>query len=279
MKSTARWAIALVGLLAAATAALAQQKDASGCKDHAMFTRMPGGYWIYKCVEKQFDAHAFVTGAGKTTTVEGRKATWTYYPQATAKEKPSELQIKRNFEAAIQKAGGKVVGADKGRETFTLTADGKEIWVEVWAEFTGKYGFTIVEKKAMAQDIVANAEVFSNDIRSTGHTAIYGIYFDSGKAVIKPESDEALSEIAKLLGGDPALKLNVVGHTDNIGQMDANMRLSQARAEAVVQALVSKHGIAATRLKGYGVSSLAPVATNDSDEGRSRNRRVELVKQ
>lgn len=278
MKNILRIVIALVCVLAGATVALAQQKDEAGCKDHPMFTRMPG-YWIYKCVDKQFDAYAFVTGPGKTETVEGRKATWTYYPQAKATDKPSELQIKRNFEAAIQKAGGKIVGADKGRQTFTLTADGKEIWVEVWAEFTGKYGFTIVEKKAMAQDIVATAEVFSNDIRSTGHAAIYGIYFDSGKSVIKPESDAALAEIAKLLNSDPGLKLNVVGHTDNVGQMDSNMKLSQARAEAVAQALIAKHGIATTRLKGYGVSSLAPVTSNESDAGRAKNRRVELVKQ
>lgn len=279
MKNIARVLIALAGMLVWISPALAQQKDVAGCKDHPMFTRMPGGYWIYKCVEKSFDAHAFVIGPGKTQSVEGRLATWTYYPQAKATEKPSELQIKRNFEAAIQKAGGKVVGADKGRETFTLTSDGKELWVEVWAEFTGKYGFTIVEKKAMAQDIVATADVFSNDIRNTGHTAVYGIYFDSGKSVVKPESDAALAEIAKLLNGDPALKLNVVGHTDNVGQMESNMKLSQARAEAVSQALVGKHGIAAGRLKGYGVSSLAPVASNDSDDGRAKNRRVELVKQ
>jgi OOP family OmpA-OmpF porin len=278
MKSLARTMMVAIFTLVSAGAAMAQQKDETGCKDHPMFTRMPD-YWIYKCIDKQFDAHAFVIGTGKTETVEGRRATWTYYPQATLKEKPSELQIRRNFEAAIQKAGGKIVGTDKGRQTYTLTADGKEIWVEIWAEFTGKYGFTIVEKKAMAQDIVATAEVFSNDIRATGHATIYGIYFDSGKSVIKPESDVVLGEIAKLLKGDPGLKVNVVGHTDNVGQMDNNMKLSQARAEAVAQALVAKHGIAATRLKGYGVSSLAPVSTNDSDEGRAKNRRVELVKQ
>ena len=81
------------------------------------------------------------------------------------------------------------------------------------------------------------------------------------------------------LKADPTLKLNVVGHTDNVGGMDSNMKLSMARGEAVVQALVARYGIAADRLKGYGVSSLAPVASNDSDAGRAKNRRVELVKQ
>jgi len=123
------------------------------------------------------------------------------------------------------------------------------------------------------------ALVLGNDIKTTGHATVYGIYFDTGKAIVKPESDAALVEIAKMLKADPTLKLNVVGHTDNVGGMDSNMKLSMARGEAVVQALVARYGIAADRLKGYGVSSLAPVASNDSDAGRAKNRRVELVKQ
>ncbi|RPI09882.1 MAG: OmpA family protein, partial [Actinobacteria bacterium] len=109
--------------------------------------------------------------------------------------------------------------------------------------------------------------------------AVYGINFDTNKAAVKPESKAALDEIAKLLKSDAALKLKVVGHTDMVGSVEANMTLSQARAEAVVQALVGQYGIAAARLKGYGVGSLAPVATNDTDEGRAKNRRVELVKE
>ncbi|MBS1171656.1 MAG: yiaD 1, partial [Proteobacteria bacterium] len=118
----------------------------------------------------------------------------------------------------------------------------------------------------------------SNDLRATGHVAVYGIYFDTGKAVVKPESKPALDEVAKLLKGDPNLKLWVVGHTDWVGKVDDNMRLAQARAEAVAAELVSAHGIAAARLKGYGVGPLAPVAGNEDDAGRAKNRRVDLVK-
>jgi outer membrane protein OmpA-like peptidoglycan-associated protein len=126
---------------------------------------------------------------------------------------------------------------------------------------------------------VADAKSFSDDIKATGHTAIYGIYFDTGKSAIKPESEGALGEIAKLLKSDPGLKLHVVGHTDNVGVMEANVKLSQDRANAVVQALAGKHGIAGARLKASGVGPLAPVASNDTDEGKQKNRRVELVKQ
>ena len=75
------------------------------------------------------------------------------------------------------------------------------------------------------------------------------------------------------------MKVHVVGHTDNVGGMDANMELSRDRAEAVVQALVKDHGVAVSRLNAYGDGPYAPVASNDTDEGKAKNRRVELVKQ
>lgn len=118
-----------------------------------------------------------------------------------------------------------------------------------------------------------------NLIKATGHGAVCGIYFDTGKSTLKPESTPALAEVAKLLGADLTFKLWVVGHTDSVGAVDANLKLAQARAEAVVTALTTTHGIGAARLKGYGVGPLAPVATNDTEEGRAKNRRVELVKQ
>ncbi len=272
-------AVMLSGLLVLlALPVAAQQKDDPKCKDHPFFTRMPNS-WIHGCTQKEFDAYAFQLGKGKTERVEGKYWEVTYYPQASVKEKPSELQILRNFENAVLKQGGTVVSTEKSRETFRLTKDGKEAWIEVWAEFTGKYGFKIVEKQAMVQDIVANADAFSSDIRSTGHVAIYGIYFDTAKWDIKPESAQAIGEIAKLLKGDATLKVFVVGHTDSTGGVDSNLKLSQSRAESVVQALVKEHGIAAARLRGFGVGPFAPVASNDTDEGRAKNRRVELVKQ
>lgn len=131
----------------------------------------------------------------------------------------------------------------------------------------------------MKQEIVANAETFSNDLRSTGHVAVYGIFFDTNKADIKPESAQAIAEIAKLLQADPGLNVHVVGHTDATGLLDTNLRLSQERAEAVLQSLVRTHGIVAARLHASGAGPFAPVASNDTDDGRAKNRRVELVKQ
>ena len=111
----------------------------------------------------------------------------------------------------------------------------------------------------MEQYIVADAAAFGNDIRATGHAAVYGIHFDTGKSTIKPESAQAIGEIAKLLKADPGLKIHVVGHTDNVGGVDSNIKLSQDRAEAVLQALVRDHGIAPARLRAYGCGRLRPL--------------------
>ncbi len=116
-------------------------------------------------------------------------------------------------------------------------------------------------------------------VARTGHAAIYGIYFDSGKADIKPESDATLKEIAKLLQADPALKLYVVGHTDNQGSLQSNMDRSRRRADAVTKQLTTKYAVSAARLSPQGDGPTAPVASNDTEEGRAKNRRVELVKQ
>lgn len=138
----------------------------------------------------------------------------------------------------------------------------------------------VIEVKPMEIGLVAvNADALAKDIARTGHVAVYGIYFDTGKADIKPESEPTLKEIAKLLQQNPKLKLYVVGHTDNVGPLTYNMDLSQRRAEAVANILVSKYNIDAKRLHAVGVGFLAPVASNKTEEGRAKNRRVELVEE
>ena len=125
---------------------------------------------------------------------------------------------------------------------------------------------------------VISADIISREIDDQGRIALYGIYFDTGKADIKPASDFALSEIVKALKSNDGLRLHVVGHTDNMGSFDFNMTLSKKRANSVVSALVAR-GIKTERLTANGVSSLAPVASNTSEQGRAKNRRVELVAQ
>jgi len=278
MKKTSFALLAIIiGLIAAAPCA-AQGKDAAKCKDHPLLTRLTD-YWIQSCTLKQFDAYGFMVGKGKPVQVEGQYTNIRYQPPAGLTTKPSTLQVLRNVENAVKQIGGTVLATDSSKETMKLTKDGKELWVEVWADHTGQYILTIVEKAAMTQEIVASADAFADGLKTTGHIAVEGIYFETGKSELKPESSAAIAEVAKLMKGNATLKLYVVGHTDNMGALEGNMKLSQNRAQSVVQALVKSNGIEAARIKAYGSGPYSPVASNDAEEGRAKNRRVELVKQ
>jgi outer membrane protein OmpA-like peptidoglycan-associated protein len=136
----------------------------------------------------------------------------------------------------------------------------------------------VIEVRPMTQNmVVVSADEISQAMSTSGRVALYGIFFDTNKADIKPESKPALEEIAKLLKREPNLNLHVVGHTDNVGGYEFNLGLSRRRAEAVAAALTREHGIAANRLTPNGVAYLAPVAVNTTEDGRAKNRRVELV--
>jgi OmpA-OmpF porin, OOP family len=255
--------------------------DAEGSKDPALFSRMPG-FYIYNYQELDFDRYNFPVGPDKTQAVEGRHYNVNYYANEGIKM-PSGLQITRNYTNAAKSIGGKLVYEfeDGGRYYVTLKVvkNNAEVWAFVEGSGNGMYQIHIIEKQLMNQDVVANAENLAGSINETGKATVYGIYFDTDKSEMKPESEPAISEIVKLLKADPKLKLYVVGHTDNIGAFNYNIKLSQARAAAVVSALVNKHGIAAERLTPFGAGPTAPVASNRSEEGRAKNRRVELVAQ
>ena len=135
----------------------------------------------------------------------------------------------------------------------------------------------LIEPKEREQKMVTvSSGDMARAISSTGKVALYGIYFDFNKTDVKPESEPTLTEIAKLLKERP-MKVLVVGHTDNVGSFSFNMDLSQRRAAAVVAALAGRHGVGRDRLTPVGVSFASPVAPNASEEGRAKNRRVELV--
>ena len=268
----------LLCLLCIAIPAAAAKPDKPGCADHPLFpTRLPD-YRIHDCFTREFDKYEFFTTKGPKHREEG-KFTSLNYQIDDRKNEQSGLAMVRNYENAIKKIGGTIVASDPDRwVNGKVTVDGKEVWVQA-EKGNGGMWLRIIEKEAMQQHIVADAASFGNDLKTTGHSAVYGILFDTGLADIKPESALAIGEVARLLKADPGLKVFVVGHTDAVGGVDANAKLSQARAEAVVQALVRDHGIAAARLLAHGSGPFAPVASNDAEEGRAKNRRVELVKQ
>lgn len=122
-----------------------------------------------------------------------------------------------------------------------------------------------------------NADDMKRALNDSGKVALYGVYFDTDKDVVKAESQPTLNEIAKLLKSNPSLRLRVVGHTDDQGKTDYNLDLSRRRAASVVRELTGKLGVAASRLDSFGCGQYSPVAPNANEDGRAKNRRVELV--
>ena len=127
----------------------------------------------------------------------------------------------------------------------------------------------------MQQEVVAEAATLDDAIQQSGHVAVYGIHFNTGKADILPDSESTLSEIVKLMQQDAALKLCIEGHTHNQGSASANQALSEKRAQSVV-AWLTGHGVPAARLSAKGFGQTKPVAANSTDVGRAKNRRIEF---
>lgn len=306
-KRTVFW---LVGMFLLATSiGFAQEEDVEGSKDHPLISRYPGsiisGYDV-----KEFDEYVLPLGKlkeGKLTKsqkLEGKVTRITYL----APKGRSPLEVYKNYESALKKAAHETLFTATGEDCgdgwavfceYRIYPDIKQqryiaaklsrvegtIYVSLFVSLESYENrpaiqLDVIEVKPMETGLVTvKAEALASDITRTGHVAIYGIYFDTGKADAKPESEPALKEIAKLLQQNPKLNLYVVGHTDNVGTLSSNMDLSNRRAEAVVILLVSEHGVDAKRLAAYGVGSLSPVASNKTEEGRAKNRRVELVEQ
>jgi outer membrane protein OmpA-like peptidoglycan-associated protein len=271
----------LAGLLfLTAVAATAQLTDKEGFKDPALFTRMPH-YFLSSddsVVDTPFDGFEFMVKTGNQS-VEGHHLRYYYSFDESAGNTPSYLQIIRNYQAAAKRIGGQVLYEDERRTTIRVTKSGQETWVALEAFNGGReYQLDIIEKQQMQQDVVGNADALQSGLKEAGHVEVPGILFEFGKSEIKPESEAALVEVVRLLQANPALRVWVVGHTDNVGSVESNMTLSGARAAAVVKALVQK-GIDPKRLAPHGAGPYAPVASNATEDGRARNRRVELVAQ
>jgi OOP family OmpA-OmpF porin len=294
--------LARLALLTACFASLvpgpsAADDDFDGCKDHPLFSRMPNHY-IYGCDHSQFEMRRFpvgpmnTEGKAKLHEVEGEFWSIQYIIKEGA-TRASGLQIQRNFQNAAKKAGGSVEGTYPEWCTYELDASfregnsctnygttlklakaGKEYWAFVNAVPDEGYKLYILAVGAMQQDVSVNELV--DKLNKDGFLTLY-VNFDTGKATIKADSDKTLDDAAAALKAAPSLKIEVGGHTDNVGAPQANEKLSAERAQAVLAAL-TKRGVAASRLtaKGYGQSS--PIADNRSEDGRAKNRRVELVK-
>jgi outer membrane protein OmpA-like peptidoglycan-associated protein len=281
MKRLAGCVLAALLLAAPAGAQDPGDPDAEGCKDSALLTRIPG-CTIRECRAKEFEAVELQNGPvkeGETpkTALEGAFE----FIQYVCPARLSVLQVHRNAENALKAAGyGIVFSGHDENEWQQVTARKGGQWVGVMSRPSDDfvvYELTTLRTEAMKQEIQADATAMAAEINRTGSVAVYGVTFDTARATIQPGSEAVLGEVATLLKDHADWRFEVQGHTDNVGQAAANLTLSEGRAQAVVAWLAAR-GVDADRLVAKGYGDTRPVADNATEEGRAKNRRVELKK-
>jgi OOP family OmpA-OmpF porin len=304
-----RWAARVVaGCLVLAGTAWAADEG----KDHPALGRYPGatirGYDFKEYEQAQFPLSKPFSKGGKVTAdkllpLEGR-VTYLHYE---APPSTSTLQVFRNYQSALRRGGfkelfvcerpcgeqhfshwGEMMKARRlylnggSEDMFFVTAqrDNTYVALAVTMVSTTPSVFEFVVETTALDDqkiaVVGNSAI-AQGLAQGGKVDVYGFLFDTGKSQLKPDSAATLRELAQVLKDNPRLAVDVIGHTDDVGASDANLALSLARAQAVVAALTSEHGIQPTRLAALGKGATQPVAPNKTEDGRARNRRVEIV--
>lgn len=293
-------------------------KDVAGSKDHPMVSRFDGAV-IAKYTQRDYEEIDVPVKAieGQTLTnmtLSGRYTSIGYMNPGNA----SIAAVFKSYSSALNKNGFEEIFSCNGRDEcgywfssnyfnnkletiygpdavehstsrYLLTKLPRpegDVYVVLFV-YSNTYNQTrtwlfVVESEPLEDDLIkvdTDADGMAKALTDEGRIALYGIHFDTGKSTIKSESQATINEISKLLKEQQDLKLIIVGHTDNQGEMEYNMTLSQERAKSVVDTLVNDHGISAGRLKHWGVGYMSPMATNRSEDGRAKNRRVELVEQ
>jgi outer membrane protein OmpA-like peptidoglycan-associated protein len=288
------FAVLLTAYLITAPSPIVAQNDG-----HPLIKAFEGSY-IENQEVKEFDEQQLVAGkvqqdgTVKTERVEGKITRIDYRDP----DNRSSLERMRNYEQAFKNAGFEIIfncnneecGPEIQIETIGYypperyllafqKRDEGNIWIGVFVAAGPWTKIRVVEEKPMETGMVKiTADILKTNILRDGHMAVYGIYFDTGKSEIKPESTATIKEIAELIQKNPSLQIYIVGHTDNVGKLSDNLELSDKRAEAVVNELITKYNVSSKNLQAEGVGPLAPVATNDTKEGKELNRRVEIVK-
>jgi OOP family OmpA-OmpF porin len=311
-----KWVVIIVGLGLMASQQ-ASAKDVTGSSDYPGIKRYEGSSIVqYKTVA--YDSYAVGLGSpnplDKMQTIEG-KITRIFYEIPS---KHTALEIFRNYESELtgdgfttldditpdKYAGGyqhpyqfivqhwpsdpdpfqgiQAPGNAIGYYVGKMGKSSGDVYAAVLIAQAGdlvKVCLDIIETTTFEKKmVVVKAADMADALAAKGFVDLYGIYFDVDKADVKPESSATLDEVSTLMKIDRSLKLEISGHTDNTGQKLHNLTLSKGRADAVVQVLVKKYGIDPHRLVAKGYGDTKPVAPNTTDDGRAKNRRVELRK-
>jgi OmpA-OmpF porin, OOP family len=305
---TILWPILVLLALFFDAGAHAQNRDVAGARDFPGIGRFAGstisGHQLKNFDVARMQAAPFRDGKPTDTPrIEGRITRIAYRTSPG----PSIVEVSRNFEAQLTKLGFEplldceteacggipfteaiealpipqmwVDGFNYHYHAARKSEGGRETYASVLVSENNKeiYAQLTVAELGPIENKMVDADTMAKGLRETGRIALYGIYFDTDKAVIRPESRPTLEQIAKLLASHVSLNVTIVGHTDSQGPFPYNLDLSRRRAEAIAAELVKTYHITAPRLQTAGVAHLAPVGSNASEAGRALNRRVELV--
>jgi OmpA-OmpF porin, OOP family len=310
---TARLSISCLVLAALwPAAAFGQAGATSGPAQHPLVPHYDGAELLRREAEA-FSDYALRTGKARPAgvrTVEGQLTRLTYQ----APRDRAVLEVFRNYETGLRQAGYEILfscaRADCGDIRRDIASGPR--YMLLWAGDEHRYlaarragaegevsvalfvarnesggpargramiQLDVVESRPMEDRMaVVEADALGAELARSGRATLHGIEFDSDRDTLRPESRAQIAEIARLLAADPALSVRVVGHTDAQGTAAHNLDLSRRRAQRVVDALATAHGVARARMQAEGLGASRPLADNGSEDGRARNRRVEIIR-
>lgn len=271
----------LLSVLFAATTNILLAQSNEPCTNHPLFNSLDN-FTVKGCDTKEFEKLE-LRQSDKTKGSVSFEKTGEYIKVAYGfggefEKRPSNTQIYQNYVTAITKAGGEVLQNSNNGVYGKVKKSGDTYWVKVYTDGSSWYWVETVKEAAMRQDVVLTADEIKLALATDGKVPVYGIYFDTDKAIVKQESVPSLTAIADFLKANTSTIVFIVGHTDNSGDFNHNIQLSKDRASAIVTELAGKYGVNKSQLIPQGVGPLAPVANNTSEEGKAKNRRVEIVK-
>lgn len=251
---------------------------APAATDHRLLGHMPG-YVADKPERRNFDEETITIedGEGGTRDIQAQGARFFVRYDAADRDKPrSDADIHANYRIAVKRMGGEILHGDNQYTYARFVHEGQLFWLKVHSQETDYYLTVIDEKPFQASITAPQADELRTALERDGRVALY-VNFDFAQATLRADAKPVVDQVAAVLQADPALRVAIEGHTDDIGGADANRKLSQQRAQSVVEALIGK-GVAAERLKSAGFGADKPLVDNTNSEARAKNRRVELVR-
>ncbi|MCS6832939.1 MAG: OmpA family protein [Flammeovirgaceae bacterium] len=242
--------------------------------NHPLLAKLPNYQVVHN--ETRFTDTDVPVSDVEISTIAGQRTYVAYSFNKNAKAiRPKSPQILQNFQDLVKGLGGAMTHKTYNFASYKVMLQEKEHWLVVETYNDGEeYSVLIIQREKLQEDI--HAESILNQINSKGSLTLY-ISFPSGESLLPQSAQPIIEEIVKMLKKDPSVRLNIEGHTDNVGDPNANKRLSLERATSVMNALIVR-GINKTRLNAIGWGSEKPIADNKTEKGRYQNRRVELVK-